>query len=96
MILWDYVDEDVLHPMPVASSENTNTIRRNVCGGMVIRREFGTNMLSVRHVSIKENCSLSKPTNVAKSPEAEENQRAISRCIIRQATEYDRTKDRCM
>ncbi|EGZ23165.1 hypothetical protein PHYSODRAFT_541019 [Phytophthora sojae] len=97
MILWDYVDDDSLHPMPVDAPGN-RTIRRNVCGGMVIRREPGTGMLSVRHVSVKGYCPLDKAKNLPmspSSPDAEEAQRAVSRRIGLQATEYERIKDRC-
>ncbi|KAG6623124.1 serine/threonine-protein kinase drkB [Phytophthora cinnamomi] len=97
MILWDYVDDDSLHPMPVDTG--SRTIRRNVCGGMVIRREPGTGMLSVRHVSIKGYCPLDKAkdaTMMPSSSDAEEARRAVSRRIGLQATEYERTKDRCV
>ncbi|KAE9287713.1 hypothetical protein PF008_g26332 [Phytophthora fragariae] len=97
MILWDYVDDDSLHPMPV-DAPGCKTIRRNVCGGMVIRREAGTGMLSVRHVSIKGYCPLDKAKNESmapSSPDAEEARRAVSRRIGLQATEYERVKDRC-
>ncbi|GMF51065.1 unnamed protein product [Phytophthora fragariaefolia] len=97
LILWDYVDGDSLHPMPVYVP-GCKTIRRNVCGGMVIRREPGTGMFSVRHTSIKSYCPLDQPTNTtvaASTPDAEEARRAVSRRIGLQATEYERIKDRC-
>ncbi|KAG1705666.1 hypothetical protein DVH05_003367 [Phytophthora capsici] len=97
LILWDYVDDDSLHPMPV-DSPGRKTIRRNVCGGMVIRREPGTGMLSVRHTSIKGYCPLPKPKNTSPIPEtsdAEETRRAVSKRIALQASEYERVKDRC-
>ncbi|KAL3656716.1 hypothetical protein V7S43_018380 [Phytophthora oleae] len=97
LILWDYVDDDSLHPMPV-DTPGRKTIRRNVCGGMVIRREPGTGMLSVRHTSIKGYCPLPKPKNVTSTrdtPDAEEARRAVSKRIGLQASEYERIKDRC-
>ncbi|OWZ07332.1 hypothetical protein PHMEG_00020285 [Phytophthora megakarya] len=98
MILWDYVDNDSLHPMPV-HTPGRKTIRRNVCGGMLIRREPGTGMLSVRHTSIKGYCPLAKPKeseiSAPETLDAEEAQRAVSRRIALQATEYERIKDRC-
>ncbi|ETM44197.1 hypothetical protein L914_10546 [Phytophthora nicotianae] len=97
MILWDYVDDDSLHPMPV-DSPGRKTIRRNVCGAMIIRREPGTGMMSVRHTSIKGYCPLSKAKNSTPTPEtsdAEEARRAVTRRIGLQASECDRVKDRC-
>ncbi|KAL4159349.1 hypothetical protein PRNP1_005109 [Phytophthora ramorum] len=99
MILWDYVDEDSLHPLPT-DAPGRKTIRRNVCGAMIIRREAGTGMLSVRHVSIKGYCPLAKPKNASgalptQTPEAEEARRAVTRRIGLQASEYERIRDRC-
>ncbi|KAG7377969.1 hypothetical protein PHYPSEUDO_010737 [Phytophthora pseudosyringae] len=97
LILWDYVDDDSLHPLPV-DAPGCKTIRRNVCGGMVIRREPGSGMISVRHTSIKGYCPLPKPksaTPVPETPGAEEARRAVSRRIGLQATEYERVKDQC-
>ncbi|KAF4041559.1 hypothetical protein GN244_ATG06203 [Phytophthora infestans] len=97
MILWDYVDDDSLHPMPV-DTPGRKTIRRNVCGAMVIRREAGTGVISVRHTSIKGYCPLPKAKNSPSTPEtpdAEEARRAVSRRIGLQASECDRINDRC-
>jgi len=84
MILWDYVDEDSLHPIP-EDAPGRKKIRRNVCGSMLIRREPGTGMLSVRHVSIKGYCPLPKPKNaqaaVPRTPEAEDARQAVTRRI---------------
>ncbi|RLN93710.1 hypothetical protein BBJ28_00015479 [Nothophytophthora sp. Chile5] len=91
-ILWDYVDSDALHPLPTGQS--SKVIRRNCCGGVVIRREPDTGLLSMRSVSVKAFAplakSLSEPT-----PDAEEAQRAVARRIGLQATECERLKERC-
>ncbi|KAG2762618.1 hypothetical protein PC129_g16072 [Phytophthora cactorum] len=97
MILWDYVDDDSLHPMPV-DAPGRKTIRRNVCGAMVIRREPGAGVISVRHTSIKGYCPLPKAKNSTPTPEtpdAEEARRAVTRRIGLQASECDRVNDRC-
>lgn len=96
IILWDYVDDDTLHPLP-EDTPGRKTIRRNVCGGMIVRREPGTGMLSVRHVSIKGYCPLAKSKSPAapQTPDAEEARRAVNRRIGLQASEYERIKDRC-
>ncbi|CAI5720541.1 unnamed protein product [Hyaloperonospora brassicae] len=98
ILLWDYADEDALHPIPVDSPDR-KAIRRNVCGAMIVRREVGTGLLSVRHVSIKAYCPLAQPKNVPGGPEAsdaEEIRRAITRRIGLQATESERLRDRCL
>uniref|UniRef100_M4B7J2 BZIP domain-containing protein n=1 Tax=Hyaloperonospora arabidopsidis (strain Emoy2) TaxID=559515 RepID=M4B7J2_HYAAE len=99
IILWDYVDEDFKHPLPV-DSPYRKAINRNVCGAIVVRREIGFGVLSIRHVSIKAYCRLPPPkcptTGAGESSEAEEIRRAVARRIGLQAAEYERTSDRCM
>ncbi|TDH74115.1 hypothetical protein CCR75_000029 [Bremia lactucae] len=93
-ILWDYVDDDTLHPLPLDATTR-KTIRRNVCGGMVIRREPGTNMFSVRHTSMKSYSPLPPAHDRSGGSDAEEVRRAVTRRIGLQASECDRMKDQC-
>lgn len=97
MILWDYVDEDALCPLP-QDKPGQKMIRRNTCGGVLIRREPNSGMLSMRVVCVKAFCPLESPKNqpaIANGSEAEEAQRAVARRIGLQATECERLKDRC-
>uniref|UniRef100_M4C0T2 BZIP domain-containing protein n=2 Tax=Hyaloperonospora arabidopsidis (strain Emoy2) TaxID=559515 RepID=M4C0T2_HYAAE len=96
IIFWDYVDDDSLHPIP-ADSTDRKAIRRNVCGANVVRREIGTGLLSVRHVSTKAYCPLPKPKHLngaTEPPEVEKIRRAVARRIGLQAAEFERTRDR--
>ncbi|RLN66113.1 hypothetical protein BBJ28_00011814 [Nothophytophthora sp. Chile5] len=94
-ILWDYVDSDALHPLPTGQS--SKVIRRNCCGGVVIRREPGTGLLSMRSVSVKAFAPLAKSQSEPRetAPDSEEAQRAVARRIGLQATECERLKERC-
>uniref|UniRef100_A0AAV1U4U4 BZIP domain-containing protein n=1 Tax=Peronospora matthiolae TaxID=2874970 RepID=A0AAV1U4U4_9STRA len=98
IFLWDYADEDSLYPIPTDSPDR-KAIRRDVCGAIVVRREIGTGLLSIRHISVKAYRPLAKPKNLTEaveSSEAEEIRRAVARQIGLQATEFERLQDRCM
>ncbi|CEG42154.1 uncharacterized protein PHALS_12452 [Plasmopara halstedii] len=97
MILWDYVDDDTLNPLP-SDAPGQKIICRNVCGGMVIRKEPGTGMISVRHTSMKAYSPLPKAeivSNKFENIDAEEARRTVTRHIALQASECDRLSDRC-
>ncbi|KAF4317118.1 hypothetical protein BBO99_00005643 [Phytophthora kernoviae] len=94
MLLLDYVDEDALCPLP-ADLPGQKMIRRNCCGGVVVRREADSGMLSMRVACVKSFCPLEKKKNIPNTLEDEEARRAVARRIGLQATECERLKDRC-
>ncbi|CAI5718059.1 unnamed protein product [Hyaloperonospora brassicae] len=81
ILLWDYADEDTLHPIPVDSPDR-KAIRRNVCGAMT---------RIVRWRSPRRTWS-----GGSEASDAEEIRRAITRRIGLQATESERLRDRCL
>ncbi|KAG7400830.1 hypothetical protein PHYBOEH_004344 [Phytophthora boehmeriae] len=94
LLLMDYVDEDALCPLPV-DLPGQKMIRRTCCGGVVVRREANSGMMSMRIACVKSFCPFEKKKGVAATPEAEEARRAVARRIGLQATECERLKDRC-
>lgn len=109
VIVWDYVDRDDLSSSEDAESTTARkqrAIRRNCCGSVVIKRE-PCGMLSVRSISVKmfaPDGDLGKSqtrtdvkTQVADDGEAdqEEQLRTLFRRIGLQATEVERSKEKC-
>lgn len=100
IIVWDYVDRDDL------TSEQTpppsgRAIRRNCCGAIVIRREPG-GLMSVRSISVKmfaPDGDALKPKVVEaptdKTDDEEERLLTLFRRIGLQATEVERSQERC-
>jgi hypothetical protein len=108
LIVWDYVDRDDQSGSSgdddaATAARKQRAIRRNCCGSVVIKREPG-GLLSVRSISVKmfapDSAASKKETRVpdakARVDDAEEEQlRALFRRIGLQATEAERSKEKC-
>ncbi|TMW61889.1 hypothetical protein Poli38472_010952 [Pythium oligandrum] len=85
VIAWDYADRDEMYPIT-----GDRSIRRDMCGAVVIRRE-GNGLISYRSVSIK----IFAPTDLQAT--IDDNDRAlIQRRIYLQSGELEAAKNKCL